>query len=58
MRELEPPQDPQTIAAPVAPVCDPIHMYDCLIGDFLPAVGIHVTAGLASVGQLDALIPR
>ena len=54
MRELPRPQDPQTIAAPRARVCDPIHMYPCLIGNFLPAVGIHVTAGLALVGQLDA----
>jgi hypothetical protein len=29
-------------------------MYPCLIGNFLPTVGTHVTAGLALVGQLDA----
>src|SRR5882724_6232325 len=36
---------PQTIAAPVVGVCDPIHMCSSLIGNFLPGVGIHVTAG-------------
>jgi hypothetical protein len=58
MRELPRPQDPPTIAAPIAGVCDPIHMSPSILGNFLPVLGIHVTAGGALVGQFEAPIPR